>query len=130
METSLLQSLCKKCPNTEFFLLRIFPHSNWIQRDTKYLSVFSPNGGKYGPEKTPYFGTFHAVSHLRDVQGKDVFELGFLKKCQYDELIHRQIFGLSLREILKYTWVSHSIPACDVDTLALIPGRIFQGTNL
>ena len=24
-------------------------------------SVFSPNTGKYGPEITPYFGTFHAV---------------------------------------------------------------------
>ena len=24
-------------------------------------SVFSPNAGKYGPEKTPYFNTFHAV---------------------------------------------------------------------
>ena len=24
----------------------IFPHSDWIQRDTPYLSVFSPNAGK------------------------------------------------------------------------------------
>ena len=24
-------------------------------------SVFSPNAGKYGPEKTPYLDTFHAV---------------------------------------------------------------------
>ena len=31
------------------FLVRIFPHSDWIRRD-KYLSVFSPNAGKYGPE--------------------------------------------------------------------------------
>ena len=23
--------------------------------------VFSPNAGKYGPEKTPYLDTFHAV---------------------------------------------------------------------
>ena len=28
-----------------------FLHSDWLQRDTKYLSVFSPNAGKYGPEK-------------------------------------------------------------------------------
>ena len=28
---------------------------------TKYLSVFSPNAGKYGPEITPYLDTFHAV---------------------------------------------------------------------
>ena len=26
-----------------------------------YLSVFNPNAGKYGPEKTPYSDTFHAV---------------------------------------------------------------------
>ena len=32
-----------------------------IQRDTKYLSVFSPNTRKYGPEKTPYLDTFHTV---------------------------------------------------------------------
>ena len=31
-------------------------------RDTKYLSLFSPNAGKYGPEKTPYLDTFHAVN--------------------------------------------------------------------
>ena len=26
------------------------------------ISVFSPNTGKYGPEKTPYLDTLHAVS--------------------------------------------------------------------
>ena len=29
------------------FLVRIFPHLDWIRRDTPYLSVFSPNAGKY-----------------------------------------------------------------------------------
>ena len=28
----------------------------------EYLSLFSPNMGKNGPEKTPYLDTFHAVS--------------------------------------------------------------------
>ena len=37
-------SLRKKCPNTEFFLV-----------------IFSPNTGKYGPEKTLYLNTFYAV---------------------------------------------------------------------
>ena len=34
-------TLREKCPNTEFFS--------------------GPNTGKYGPEKTPYLDTFHAV---------------------------------------------------------------------
>ena len=33
------------------FLVYIFPYSGWIRRDTSYFSVFSPNAGKYGPEK-------------------------------------------------------------------------------
>ena len=40
-------SLREKCPNTEFFRVRIFLHVDLIWR-------FSPNTGKYGPEKTPY----------------------------------------------------------------------------
>ena len=28
---------------------------------TPYLSIISPRAGKYGPEKTPYLDTFHAV---------------------------------------------------------------------
>ena len=28
-----------------------------------YLSVFSPNAGKYGPQKTPYLDIFHTVKH-------------------------------------------------------------------
>ena len=31
-------------------LFRIFPHLDWIRRDIPCLSVFSPNGGKCGPE--------------------------------------------------------------------------------
>ena len=31
-----------------------------------YLSVFSPNAGKYGPEKTPYLDTFHAVKRTQN----------------------------------------------------------------
>ena len=33
---SLFRSLCEMCSNTEFFLVHIFPHSDWIRRDTKY----------------------------------------------------------------------------------------------
>ena len=54
-------ALRENCPNTEYFLVCIFPHSDWIRRDTSYFSVFSPNAGKYGTEKAPYLDTFHAV---------------------------------------------------------------------
>ena len=33
------------------FLYRVFLHSDWIRRVILYLFVFSPNKGKYGPEK-------------------------------------------------------------------------------
>ena len=65
IEKPLVFSLREMCPNTEFFLVRVFSHSDWIRKDTKYLSVFSPNAGKYGPEKTPYLDIFHAVSVSR-----------------------------------------------------------------
>ena len=29
-----------------------------------YFLVFSPNTGKYGPEKSPYFDTFYAVQYV------------------------------------------------------------------
>ena len=45
-------------------MVYIFPHLDWIRRDTPYLSVFSPKAGKYGPELTPYLDTFHAVYEL------------------------------------------------------------------
>ena len=57
-------SLREKRPNTELFLVRIFLHSDCIRRDTSYLSVFSSNAGKYGPEVTPYLDTFHALYSL------------------------------------------------------------------
>ena len=43
------------------FLVRIFPHLDWIRRDTKC--------GKIRTRKTPNTGTFHVVSLIRkDVQ--------------------------------------------------------------
>ena len=37
-----------KCASHVLFL--VFPHLYWIRRDMKYLSIFSLNAGKYGPE--------------------------------------------------------------------------------
>ena len=39
-----------------------------------YIPLFSPNTGKYGPEKVPYLDTFHAVEPFRSCL-KGLFEL-------------------------------------------------------
>ena len=57
---------CRKCPNTEFLPVRIFPYSDWVQGFTKQICIFSSNAGKYGPEKTPYLDTFHIVYSLKN----------------------------------------------------------------
>ena len=45
----------------DWFILK----SDTLRKESKYRvffwSVFSPNTGKYGPEKTPYLDTFQAV---------------------------------------------------------------------
>ena len=56
------ESLREKCPNTDFFQVHIISHSDWIRRDTQYRPVFSPNAGKYGPEKIQYLDTFRTVN--------------------------------------------------------------------
>ena len=63
--TKFQSSLCEKCPNTEFILIRIFPYSDWVRRFTVWILVFSHSMVKYGPEKTSYLDTFHAVFTYR-----------------------------------------------------------------
>ena len=46
------------------FLFRMsywIPFVKNVQIQNFFWSVFSPNAGKYGPEKTPYLDTFHGV---------------------------------------------------------------------
>ena len=53
----------------EVFLIRIFLHLDWILWDTEYLSAFSPNAGKYEPEKlrirTLFTPWLHEISIIR-----------------------------------------------------------------
>ena len=69
------QSLHEKCPNTELFLVRIFPNSD----------VFSPNARKYRPEKTPYLDTFHEV-----LSNFDLYTTVSLTKEPQSHTIHLQ----------------------------------------
>ena len=41
---------CVKSVRIQCYFL-IFWHLDWIRRDTPHVSEFSPNAGKYGPEK-------------------------------------------------------------------------------
>ena len=42
------------------------PYFHFIGLNTGIYDVCSPNTGKYGPEKTPSLGTFHAVDKFLD----------------------------------------------------------------
>ena len=56
--------LCVKVSKCGVFSGPYFPAFGLIRKsDTEYLSVFSSNAGKYGPGKTPYLDTFHAVNN-------------------------------------------------------------------
>ena len=59
-------TLRERCPSMEFFLVRIFSHSDRLRRFT----VFSPNTGKYRSEKTPYLDTFQAVLVVSFIDNK------------------------------------------------------------
>ena len=51
---------CVKCVQIRSFFWSVFSRIWTEYGEILYLSVFSPNAGKYGPEKT-YLDTFHTV---------------------------------------------------------------------
>ena len=70
------------------FLVHIFPHSEWIRRDTSYLHAFSLNAGKYRPEKlrkrTPFTQwTWYPFSYSRESRDHDVMVLFPLKNKSF-----------------------------------------------
>ena len=58
----------KYCPNTEFFLVCIFPYLELRRRFTP--SIFSPNPGKYEPEKTLSLHNFYTVAIISKNKAK------------------------------------------------------------
>ena len=58
--------------------------------NTEYLSVFSPNAGKYGTEKAPYLDTFHAVIHTKDL---DLFISSIQKFTSYYVAFNHPIYA-------------------------------------
>ena len=76
-------TLREKCPTTEFFLVRFFP-------------VFSSNTGKYGPEKTPYFGTFTQCELQESIEKLLQNKLSVFK-VKYEELVSTSYANLYFR---------------------------------
>ena len=64
------------------FLVRIFPYSGWIRRNAKYISVFSPNAGKYGLEKLR-IGTL-----FTQCTGCVIHENIDIAGCKFDGLVY------------------------------------------
>ena len=58
------KTMNEKYPNTEFFLLRIFPHSDWIRRDTIYS--YSVRIRENTDQKNSVFGHFSRSANHND----------------------------------------------------------------
>ena len=59
----IFNQILRENQSIDFFLVCIFLYSDWIQPEK-----FSPNTGKYGPEKTPYLDTFHVVKLISSLR--------------------------------------------------------------
>ena len=70
------------------FLLRIFPHLEWIRRDTESFCVYSPNAGKYRPEKV----------RIRTL----CTQFKYQRKCAYSKIFLRQIMWILLSYYANY----------------------------
>ena len=73
----------------------IFPQSYWIRRNTDYLSVFSPNAGKYKPEKLQIqiLSTRYDVWHI--AQERKIFCFGRFEvetTFELDKSNHPELF--------------------------------------
>ena len=108
--------LREKCPNTELFLVRIYPYLDWIRRYTEYLSVFSPNVGKYGPEKTPYLDTFQTVRNFLE----HAFLSSWYQSQRFLFVIQEIDFHFSFKKFLHHSkkgsqsWFKENILTCDL----------------
>ena len=99
-------------------LVRIFPHSDWIQRDTPYLSVLSPNAGKCGEILRISLNWIQ----MRKNVDQNNFERGHFLRS--DGRVHRSNYadGAILRNYENYVDLSHHFRV-------LVKKRLFQGTR-
>ena len=71
---------------------------------TEYLSLFSPNAGKYEPEKTSYLDTFHAVCFWMFVN-KHLIYLGCLISKKVNGVIMRNLRNIIFMWRRRYGYI-------------------------
>ena len=94
------------------FLVRIFPDSDWIHRDTSYLSVFSPNAGKSGPEKLRIWTRFtqwiaenmNAISPLPSISLLLLISIYLFIVCR--PLFHKVRYILNIKYPIPNLWTT------------------------
>ena len=98
------------------FLVYIFPHFDWIWRDTLYLSVFSPNAGKYGPER-PWiwilFTQWFPIAKMQNNRYKGLKKV--LITEAYSELSRRTVMDIFVNI------VSRKAPSQMLDKVLVMP---------
>ena len=89
-----LNTLRGKCPNTEFFLVRIFLHLDWIRRFTEFYRVNLRIQSKYRKIRTRENSIFGQFLH-------SVFFLNFTcnKFCDFTKITQkREFYSVRMRK--------------------------------
>ena len=92
------------------FLVRIFPHLDWIRRDTPNLSVFCQNSGKYGPEKLgtrPLFTQWVLLTYLK--------WFDHLRDCSINTVLFS--FQITSKFLFQFYWIPHQHYSIDKNML-------------
>ena len=55
---------CRRCRVSNQITCKLWKVSKYRVISGPYIPVFSPSTGKYGPEKTSYLDTFHALCYF------------------------------------------------------------------
>ena len=89
-------TLHEKCPYSEFFW-SVFSHIWTEYWKNPYLSVFSPNAGKYGPKNSEY-GHFSRSVNLSFIfyviyRGTEIY---WLFECSHFETYEKKVLHISL----------------------------------
>ena len=100
------------------FLVFIFPHLDWIRRDTEFLSILSPKAGKYEPENLrigtlfTWWLNYGNKCWLNDGNRCCWKQSNFAKTFFRKNVSSRS--GLTELTLKKHIWILYAISSCEV----------------